>query len=74
MKAVAVIPGRAGSVHLTELGAPRLDEVPDGRGVIVRVLRVGLDGTDREINAASYGLSPPASDFLVPRHESLGVE
>jgi glucose 1-dehydrogenase len=73
LKAVAVIPGRAGSVHLTELDAPRLDEVPNRRGVLVRVLRVGLDGTDREINAAAYGEAPPRSDFLVLGHESLGV-
>ena len=29
MKAVAVIPGRAGRVHLTELDAPRLDLVDE---------------------------------------------
>jgi hypothetical protein len=28
------------------------------RGVPVRVLGVGLDGTDRGINAAEYGASP----------------
>ena len=35
------------------------DAVPDGRGVLVRILRVGLDGTDREINAGEYGATPP---------------
>ena len=73
MKAVAAIPGRSGSVHLTELPPPRLDEVPGGRGVLVRVLSVGLDGTDREINDAEYGVAPPGADFLVLGHESLGV-
>src|SRR5439155_7356684 len=44
-----------------------------GRGVLVRVLRVGLDGTDREINAGEYGVAPEGSDFLILGHESFGV-
>jgi hypothetical protein len=52
MKAISVFPGKADSVHLAELAKPLLDEVPSGRGVLVKVLRVGVDGTDREINAA----------------------
>src|ERR671934_2712685 len=73
MKAVAVYPGKAGSVHLEDLPEPRLDDVPGGRGVMVRILSLGLDGTDREINEAKYGAAPPGSDFLVVGHESLGV-
>jgi len=73
MKAVAVFPGRAGSAHLTDIAEPRLDSVPGGRGVMVRVLRVGLDGTDKEINAAAYGTAPEGEDILVTGHESLGV-
>src|SRR5581483_9163074 len=38
----------------------------------VRVLRVGVDGTDREIDAAEYGEAPPGERFLVTGHESLG--
>ena len=30
-----------------------------GRGVLVKVLRVGVDGTDKEINAAEYGAALP---------------
>jgi threonine dehydrogenase-like Zn-dependent dehydrogenase len=33
--------------------------------VLVKVLRVGLDGTDKEINAGEYGTSPPGDDYLV---------
>ena len=73
MKAVAVTPGKADSVHLAELPAPRLDEIPGGRGVLVRVLKVGVDATDREINDAQYGAAPPGYDFLVLGHESFGV-
>ena len=73
MKAVAVIPGKANSVHLAELAKPRLEEVPGGRGVLVKVLKIGVDATDREINEAKYGAAPPGYDFLVLGHESFGV-
>lgn len=73
MKAVAVIPGQADSVHLTELPRPNLEGSPDGRGVLVKVLRVGLCGTDREINHAEYGIAPPGYNFLVLGHENLGA-
>ncbi len=72
MKAVAVRPGVVDSLHLTMLPVPSIDEVPDGRGVLVKVLCVGVDGTDKEINAAEYGAAPPGSDVLVTGHESLG--
>jgi threonine dehydrogenase-like Zn-dependent dehydrogenase len=73
MKAIAVIPGKPGSVHLAELPKPNISEIPNGRGVLVRVLRVGVDGTDKEINAAEYGAAPSGCDFLVIGHESFGV-
>jgi len=72
MKAIAVFPGKPNTVHLAEMPKPSLDEVPNGRGVLVRVLRVGVDGTDKEINAADYGNAPQGSDFLVIGHESFG--
>jgi glucose 1-dehydrogenase len=72
MKAIAVFPGRRDSVHLADLPLPALDEVPDGRGVLVRVLRCGVDGTDKEINAAEYGAAPEGCDFLVIGHENFG--
>jgi glucose 1-dehydrogenase len=72
MKAIAVLPGKPGSVHLAELEKPSLADVPNGRGVLVKVLRVGVDGTDREINAAEYGAAPDGYDFLVIGHEGFG--
>jgi glucose 1-dehydrogenase len=72
MKAIAVFPGKPNSVHLAELPKPSLDDVPNGRGVLVKVLRVGVDGTDREINAAEYGAAPEGYGFLVIGHESFG--
>ncbi|MFQ5859586.1 MAG: glucose 1-dehydrogenase, partial [Anaerolineae bacterium] len=72
MKAVAVFPGKAGSIHLAEVPKPSLQDIPNGRGVLVKVWQVGVDGTDKEINAAEYGQAPPGSDFLVIGHESFG--
>ena len=72
MKAIAVLPGKPDSVHLAELAKPTLDDVAGGRGVLVKVLRVGVDGTDREINAAEYGAAPDGYDFLVIGHEGFG--
>ena len=57
----------AGIEGLADLPKPSLDQVPNGRGVLVKVLRVGVDGTDKEINAAEYGAAPPGYDFLVIR-------
>ena len=73
MKAIAVTPGKAGSIHLEEVPKPSVDQVPEGRGVLVRVLRVGVDGTDKEINAAEYGAAPHGDDFLIIGHENFGV-
>ena len=72
MKAIAVFPGNADSMHLADLPPPHLDDVPDGRGVLVKLLRCGVDGTDKEINAAEYGQAPPGYDFLVTGHENFG--
>jgi threonine dehydrogenase-like Zn-dependent dehydrogenase len=72
MKAIAVHPGRPNSVHLADLAKPSPSDVPGGRGVLVKVLRVGVDGTDREINAAEYGAAPDGYDFLVIGHEGFG--
>jgi glucose 1-dehydrogenase len=72
MKAIAVFPGQANSVHLAELPKPLLDEVPNGRDILVKVLRVGVDCTDREVNAAEYGAAPEGNHFLVVGHKSFG--
>ena len=73
MKAIAVNPGTPNSVHLVDMPKPSVEEVKNGRGVLVKVLRVGVDGTDKEINNAEYGAPPPGDDFLVIGHEGFGV-
>jgi len=72
MKAIAVIPGQANTMHVREVPRPSVADVSDGRGVLVKVLRVGVDGTDKEINAAEYGAAPPGFDYLITGHESFG--
>ncbi len=72
MTAIAVKPGVAGSVHLATMPRPVVGDIANGRGVLVKVLRVGVDGTDKEINAAEYGAAPEGFDFLVIGHESFG--
>jgi threonine dehydrogenase-like Zn-dependent dehydrogenase len=72
MKAIAVYPGQKDSVHLAELPKPSLEDIPNGRGVLVRLLRCGVDGTDKEINAGEYGAAPDGYDFLTIGHENLG--
>lgn len=72
MKAIAVIPGKPNSIHLRDVPKPKVEDVPGGRGVLVKVLRVGVDGTDKEINAAEYGAPPQGDDYLILGHESLG--
>lgn len=73
MKAIAVIPGKPNSIHLREVPKPKLTDITNGRGVLVKVLRVGVDGTDKEINAAEYGAAPPGDDYLITGHESFGI-
>jgi len=61
MKAVAVFP-RTHEVKLIEQEAPRLTE-PDQ--VRVRMLEMGICGTDKEICAFEYGTPPEGADYLV---------
>ncbi len=72
MKAIAVYPGKPNSVHLCDVPDPNVKDIAGGRGVLVKVLRVGVDGTDKEINAAEYGAAPPGDDYLIMGHESFG--
>ncbi len=68
MKAVVVYPKLKTSTELMEIPDPILadDEV------LVRVLEVGIDGTDRDIYAGSYGEPPSGLEYLVMGHEALG--
>jgi glucose 1-dehydrogenase len=68
MKAVAVFP-KTKEIKVIDLEVPRILE-PDQ--VKVRMLDVGVCGTDKEICSFQYGTPPKGSDYLVIGHESLG--
>jgi len=68
MKAVAVIPATR-EVKLVDQETPR---VTAPTHVKLRMLDVGVCGTDREICAFQYGTPPGGSAHLVIGHESLG--
>ena len=73
MQAIAVHPGKKNSVHLREIEKPNVSDIADGKGVLVRTLKVGVDATDKEIIEAYYGDAPEGDDFLVIGHECFGV-
>ncbi|SRR5438128_1194793 len=72
MKAVAVVSGKSNSVHLADLPKPSVEEIPGGRGVLVKVLRVGVDGTDKEVRKGlgsgglGGGVRAPPSGLRTP--------
>ena len=68
MKAVVVEPRQPRTARVVELPDP----VPALHEVRVRVLEVGICGTDAEINDGLYGKAPEGEPFLVLGHEGLG--
>ena len=56
---------------------PELLEVPrpepEPGQALVRTLRVGVDGTDREVIEGGHGGFPEGEDYLVLGHEAVGV-
>lgn len=67
MKAIAAN-SRRRAVELVELEAPQLGAPTQAR---LRMLEVGVCGTDREICTFQYGTPPCGSEHLVLGHESL---
>ncbi|HXX94202.1 MAG TPA: alcohol dehydrogenase catalytic domain-containing protein, partial [Planctomycetota bacterium] len=68
MKAIGVAQAKR-EIHLVDHPEPALT-APDE--VKLRMLDIGVCGTDREICAFQYGTPPPGSDYIVLGHESLG--
>jgi glucose 1-dehydrogenase len=67
MKAVAVRPA-ARTVELVDHPAPAIQTPTE---VLLRVLEVGVCGTDREIAAFEFGTPPAGAGHLVIGHEAL---
>ena len=69
MQALVTTPGVPHSTRVEEMTAPAA-----GAGeVLVRVLEVGVCGTDREIDHGLFGIAPTDEDRLVIGHELLGT-
>lgn len=68
MRAISVETA-ARRVRLTQHPEPRIGSPTD---VKIRILDVGICGTDREICSFDYGTPPDGSEYLVIGHEALG--
>lgn len=66
MRAITVTPGEADSARLEDVPEP------EGDGLLVQLLALGICGTDREIVSGLYGQAPPGETRLILGHESLG--
>jgi len=69
MKAVKVIPKKKNSVKIVDIPIPLLKR----NEVLVKVLYVGIDGTDRDIINGLYGKPSTNKKDLVLGHEALGI-
>jgi threonine dehydrogenase-like Zn-dependent dehydrogenase len=67
MKAIVVTPGKPNSLRLEDHDTP----VPRRGELLLKVLNVGICGTDKDIIAGFYGEAPADSSNLVLGHESL---
>jgi len=68
MKAIAVFP-QARTVKLIDHPEPQITHPTQ---VKLRMLEVGICGTDREICRFAYGTPPAGAEYLVLGHEALG--
>ncbi len=69
MRAAAVFPDKKSLSVVNDFPEPKLESATS---VKLRVLSVGVCGTDRDIASFQYGFPPPAgSEFLVLGHECL---
>jgi threonine dehydrogenase-like Zn-dependent dehydrogenase len=69
MQGLVTRPGVAGSTHVAEVAAAHAD----AGEVLLRVLEVGVCGTDREISEGMFGVTPDGDVDLVLGHELLGA-
>jgi threonine dehydrogenase-like Zn-dependent dehydrogenase len=67
MRALAVFPAKR-EVRMVDHPEPK---ITSGTQAKVRVLEVGVCGTDREIVSFQFGEPPEGSDYLIIGHESL---
>ncbi|WP_336208448.1 glucose 1-dehydrogenase [Nonomuraea sp. LPB2021202275-12-8] len=66
MRAITLVPGKEGTLGVTEVPEPR----PRAGELLVQGLALGICGTDRELNSGEYGW--PREEPMILGHESLG--
>lgn len=66
---LAIEPGTPHSLHLTRIDLPSVGP----HDALVRVVEVGVCGTDRELIEGRFGKAPAGATELVIGHEILGV-
>lgn len=69
MRAAVVTPGKKDSIRVMDVQEPE----PGDLEVLVKVMNVGIDGTDEDINDGKYGMPPEGCDYLVIGHEAIGT-
>ncbi len=69
MKAAAVYPDKKSLGVVNDFPEPKLTSPSE---VKLRILDVGVCGTDREIASFLYGMAPAGSEYLVIGHECIG--
>src|SRR4051812_21206055 len=67
MQALVVEPGIAHSARVEEIPEP------SGEGVLLRMLEVGVCGTDREISEGLFGVAPARTEGLAIGHGSRAL-
>ena len=67
LKSIVITPKVKDSLALRDREIP----VPGRNQVLLRVLKVGICGTDRDIISGFYGEPPEGSTDLILSHESL---
>ena len=71
MRAITIIPRTPHSAQLRDVPKPALESVANGRGVLVKIIRVGVDGTDHELQDGLYGAPPSRQKGVLKDPEKL---
>jgi threonine dehydrogenase-like Zn-dependent dehydrogenase len=69
MRTIVVTPGEKDSVRLSDVEKP----TPTESQALLKVIRLGIDRTDLDINSGFYGAPPPGSEDLIAGHECLAT-
>nr|MDO8081112.1 glucose 1-dehydrogenase [Candidatus Freyarchaeota archaeon] len=69
MRAIVTTPPERNSVQLMEVHKPE----PKENEAVLKILKVGIDATDREINDGYSGVPPEGSPYLIIGHEAVGI-